>query len=156
MFRKMRRFKQQIPTGDCIKLLEKAPRGILAVLGDEGYPYTIPLNFVYDEGKIYFHSAMQGHKIDAVNNCSKASFCVLDEGYQNPGEWWYYFHSVIAFGRVRLMEDRTEINEKLWLLGKKYMPTMEEIEYDMTHNAPHTAMIEFTIEHITGKRIEEK
>ena len=54
MFRKMRRFKQQIPTGDCIKLLEKAPRGILAVLGDEGYPYTIPLNFVYDEGKIYF------------------------------------------------------------------------------------------------------
>lgn len=156
MFRKMRRFKQQIPTGDCFKILESAPRGVLAVLGDEGYPYSVPLNFVYDGGKIYFHTAFTGHKIDAIKNYDKASFCVLDEGYQNPGEWWHYFRSVIVFGKVRIMDDRDEINEKLRLLGIKYIPTKAELDYEMEHNAQHASMIELTIEHITGKRVEER
>jgi len=155
MFRKMRRFKQQLPEEECLDILEKAPRGVLAVLGDEGYPYTVPLNFVYHEGRLYFHTAFEGHKIDAIKNYDKASFCVLYEGYQNPGEWWYYFKSVIAFGKVRIMEDRDEINEKLRLLAMKYMPA-EEIEPDMAKNAHRAGMIELSIEHVTGKRVEEK
>lgn len=155
MFRKMRRFKQQLPEEECLDILEKAPRGVLAVLGDEGYPYTVPLNFVYHEGRLYFHTAFEGHKIDAIKNYDKASFCVLNEGYQNPGEWWYYFKSVVAFGKVRIMEDRDEINEKLRLLAMKYMPA-EEIEPDMAKNAHRAGMIELSIEHVTGKRVEEK
>ena len=65
-FRPMRRFKQQMTNEECIALLRKAPRGVLAVLGDGGYPYTVPLDFVYDDGKIYFHCAKEGHKLDAI------------------------------------------------------------------------------------------
>ncbi|MBQ7447689.1 MAG: pyridoxamine 5'-phosphate oxidase family protein [Eubacterium sp.] len=155
MFRKMRRFKQQLPEEECLKILETAPRGVLAVLGDDGYPYTVPLNFVHHEGRLYFHTAFNGHKVDAIKNYDKASFCVLNEGYQNPGEWWYYFKSVIAFGKIRILEDRDEINEKLRLLARKYMPE-KEIEPDMAKNAHHAGMIELTIEHVTGKRVEEK
>lgn len=156
MFRKMRRFKQQLTEEECLSILKSAPRGILAVLGDEGYPYTIPLNFVYHEGRLYFHTAFTGHKIDAIQNYDKASFCVLNEGCQNPGEWWYYFKSVIAFGKIRVMEDREEINQMLRLLGAKYFPTQEEIDHEMAHSASRASMIELTIEHMTGKRIEEK
>ena len=82
MFREMRRFKQQISTEKCVEILKNEPRGVLMVLGDDDYPYGIPIDFYYDERekKIYFHSAKQGHKIDAINRHDKASFCVYDQG----------------------------------------------------------------------------
>ena len=66
MFRKMRRFKQQLSEEECLEILKTAKRGVLAVLGDEGYPYAVPLDFVYEDGKIYFHCAKEGHKLDAI------------------------------------------------------------------------------------------
>ena len=156
MFRPMRRIKQQIPEEACVELLKTAPRGTLAVLGDDDYPYAVPLDFVYENGRLYFHCAREGHKLDAVRKSDKASFCVLGEGTQNPGEWWYYFTSVICFGRVRVVDDEAEAREKLRLLGEKYMPSREEVAAELAKNAARAAVLEFTIEHMTGKRVQEK
>lgn len=155
MFRKMRRFKQQLDEERCIEILKNEPRGVLAVLGDEGYPYTLPLDFVYDDGKIYFHSAVEGHKVDAIRKCDKASFCVLDKGVQEDGDWAYYFDSVIAFGRIKIVEDRNIAEEKLRLLGLKYFPTAEMVEHDMAKNAKRALVLELSIEHMTGKHVHE-
>ena len=89
MFRKMRRFKQQISEKECIRVLKEQPRGVLSMLGDDGYPYGIPLDHWYSEidNKLYFHCAKTGHKLDAIASCNKVSFCVMDEGYRKDGEW---------------------------------------------------------------------
>ncbi|MBQ9616719.1 MAG: pyridoxamine 5'-phosphate oxidase family protein, partial [Oscillibacter sp.] len=69
MFREMRRHGQQLPESECAEILRREPRGVLAVLGDDGYPYTVPLDFVYEGGKLYFHCAGEGHKLDAIKRC---------------------------------------------------------------------------------------
>ena len=52
---------------ECIEILINESRGVLALMGDEDYPYALPMSHVYVDGKIYFHGAMEGHKIDALN-----------------------------------------------------------------------------------------
>lgn len=155
-FRPMRRFKQQMTDEACIALLHKAPRGVLAVLGDGGYPYTVPLDFVYDGGKIYFHCAKEGHKLDAIRACDKVSFCVLGEGVKEPDSWWYHFESVICFGRMHIVEDPARKNAHLRLLGTKYFPQDYDIEADMAQDGPNAFILELQIEHMSGKRVREK
>ena len=155
-FRPMRRFKQAASEQECLGLLQSAQRGILSVLGDGGYPYGVPLNFVYEDGKIYFHCAVEGHKIDALCACPKASFCVLSEPVKNPGEWWNCFTSVICFGHVREISDQAEHDRLLRLLGAKYFPEGYDIDADMVRNAPRALVLELTIEHMTGKHVREK
>jgi len=156
IFRPMRRFKQAAAEQECLELLRVAPRGVLSVLGDGGYPYGVPLNFVYENGKIYFHCAVEGHKLDALRSWEKASFCVLSEAVKNPGEWWNCFTSVICFGRVRVITDPAEHNRLLRLLGEKYFPEGYDIEADMLRNAPRALVLELTIEHMSGKHVREK
>ena len=155
MFRKMRRFKQQLSEEECLEILRTAKRGVLAVLGDEEYPYAVPLDFVYEDGKIYFHCAKEGHKLDAILREPKCSFCVLSDGVPEPDSWWFHFSSVISFGKIAIMEDPEAIREKLILLGRKYMPTEEEIQTDILKNGPRANVLELTIEHMTGKRVKE-
>ena len=155
-FRPMRRFKQQMTDEACIALLQKAPRGVLAVLGDGGYPYTVPLDFVYDDGKIYFHCAKEGHKLDAIRTCNKVSFCVLSEGVKEPDSWWYHFESVVCFGRMHIVEEPAHKNTFLRLLGAKYFPQSYDIDVDMAQDAPNAFVLELQIEHISGKRVREK
>lgn len=154
MFRDMRRVNQQISQEECEKLMRDAKRGVLAVLGDEDYPYTIPLNYVYDDGHIYFHSAKEGHKLDALRKHDKVSFCVLSDGVQEENDWWYHFISVIAFGRIREIENDDERDKYLRLLGNKYFPSAEHLEKEMKL-APKVVMLDLKIEHVTGKRIKE-
>ena len=113
MFRKMVRFKQQLPEEECIGILTKQLRGVLSVLGDEGYPYGLPINhyFCPEDGKLYFHSGKTGHKIDAMKACDKASYCVYDEGFRKEGQWALNIKSVIVFGRIRFIEDHQEALE---------------------------------------------
>ena len=87
MFRNIVRVKQALPEEECIAILKKEPRGVLSVLGDDDYPYGMPLNHYYNEedGKLYFHSGMTGHRIDAIRRHPKASFCVYDEGVREDG-----------------------------------------------------------------------
>lgn len=156
MFREMRRHNQQLSNEECEAILAKAPRGVLAVLGDDGYPYTVPLDFVYTDGKVYFHSATSGHKLDAIAACDKCSFCVLDEGHQEENEWWYHFNSVVAFGRIRRLTDDDAILGALHALGNKYFPAEYDTEGDIARNFARVAVLELVIEHLSGKHVREK
>ena len=157
MFRPMRRIKQQIPEEECIRILKEEPRGVLSVLGDDGYPYGVPIDHYYDEktGRIYFHCAKEGHKLDAIRRCDKVSLCVYNKGYQIPGEWPWHITSVIVFGRIREVTDPVILEEKLRALGKKYIPTQEELEYEIARAMSRAAVLEMTIEHMTGKAVKE-
>ena len=111
MFREMARKKQLISEEECIELLKKEPRGVLSVLGDDDYPYGMPLNHYYceEDGKIYFHGGKSGHKIDSIKKHNKASFCVYDQGFRNDGEWALTIRSVIVFGKIEIIDDMEKI-----------------------------------------------
>ena len=155
MFREMRRYKQQISREECEALLKSAPRGVLAVQGDEDYPYAVPLDFLWQEGHLYFHCAKEGHKLDAIRRNEKVSFCVLSEGVQEENDWWFHFTSVIVFGRVREVETEEERLRLLRLFGAKYYPTEEGLEAEMQKGATRALVLDLQIEHMTGKRIRE-
>lgn len=156
MFREMRRIKQQLSREECGEVLASSPRGVLAVLGENGYPYGVPLNYVWHEGKLYFHGAREGHKLDALAANDKASFTVLDEGVREEGAWWLTFRSVIAFGRVRRVEDEAVAREMLTLIGQRYFPPEKDVAESVEHSMPRIAMLEMTIDHLTGKLVQEK
>lgn len=155
MFREMRRFRQQATEEECLEILKSAKRGVLAVHGDDGYPYTVPLDFVYEDGCMYFHGAKSGHKLDAIRRDDKVSFCVLSEGVKEENDWWYHFTSVICFGRMSEVTEQEEAYRCLRLLGRKYMPTVEMVEEDMEKNAARAAVLKLTVEHMTGKHVKE-
>jgi nitroimidazol reductase NimA-like FMN-containing flavoprotein (pyridoxamine 5'-phosphate oxidase superfamily) len=157
MFREMRRFKQQISNEECIQILKEQPRGVLSVLGDDDYPYGMPINHFYNEadGKIYFHGGMAGHKIDAIRRHDKVSFCVYDEGYRREGEWALNIRSVIVFGRVEFVEDKEKLLEIARLLSYKFTDDEEYIEHELVHSGPGTLMFAIVPEHITGKLVNE-
>ena len=96
-FREMRRKRQQLSKEESIAILEKATAGTLALLGDDDYPYAVPISYVYHEGKLYFHSALAGHKVDAIRKCENASFCVIEQDDVQPKKYTTFFRSVIAF-----------------------------------------------------------
>lgn len=156
MFRQMRRYKQKLSEKECINLLIKQPRGVLAVLGDNEYPYTIPINYVYDDGKIFFHGAKEGHKIDSLKNNAKVSFNVIDEGYKENGNWWYVFNSVVVFGKINFVEEPNKVVEKLKLFGNKYFPSDEYTENEIEKYKENTQILELEIEHVSGKKVTEK
>lgn len=157
MFRPMRRFKQQVSEAECIRILQEEKRGVLSVLGEDGYPYGIPLNHWYnpEDGKIYFHGAKTGHKIDAIAGCDKVSFCVWDAGYRKEGEWALNVTSVIVFGRIRLVADE----EKAKLIGanlcRKFTDDEEYIRHEIQSAISRVQCLELTIDHMTGKLVNE-
>ena len=156
MFRKMRRYTQQLPDNEAVEILEKGSSGTLAVLGDEGYPYAVPISYVYADGKLYFHCAKEGHKLDAIRSCDKASFCVIAEDNVVEEEFTTYFKSVIAFGKIRILENAAEIRSAIEILSDKYCHVgiaARNKEIDGAMN--RLCMLEFTIEHLTGKEAKE-
>ena len=155
-FRPMRRFKQQMSDGECAALLGRAARGVLSVVGDGGYPYGVPLDFLYADGHLYFHCAREGHKLDAIGRCDKASFCVLSDGVKEADSWWYHFESVVCFGRIAVVDDPARTDALLRKIGAKYFPQGYDIEDDMRKNAPRALVLDMRIEHISGKRVREK
>lgn len=155
-FRPMRRFKQELSREECERILGSARRGFLAAIGDGGYPYAVPLNFVFSDGGIYFHCAREGHKLDAIRSCDKVCFTVLDEPVQELGDWWFHVNSVICFGRIRILEDAAETLQRLKELGNKYFPEGYDMEDDLRRNGPHALVLALTPEHISGKKVREK
>lgn len=152
----MRRFKQEVPAEDCLAVLESAWRGVLSVHGENGYPYGVPMNYFLSDGKVYFHCAVEGHKLDAIRANDKVCFTVLSEPEKNPGEWWNCFTSVICFGRITEVKDDERKNALLRALGAKFFPAGYDIEADMVKNASRALILEFTIDHMSGKRVREK
>ncbi len=157
MFRKMRRFNQQITDAECKEILKTTKRGVLSILGDDGYPYGIPLDHWYceEDDRIYFHGAKEGHKIDAIKACDKASYCVYDEGYRREGEWALNITSVITFGRIRLVEDEDTAREICTELVKKFTDDKEYLEKELKNAFPRVQCLELIPEHMTGKLVNE-
>ena len=152
----MRRIRQQLSEEESIRFLEKATSGTLALLGDGGYPYAVPISYVYADGALYFHSALSGHKVDAIRNCDKASFCVIEQDEVKPVEYTTYFRSVIAFGRIRVIDDEAEKLGTDRMLGNKYNPNQEEsLQKELEHRLSRMLMIRLDIEHLTGKEATE-
>ena len=156
MFRNMRRLGQQLSQEECIDILINEPRGVLAVLGDDDYPYTVPVSHVYVDGKIYFHGSKTGHKNDAITKHSKVSYCVIDKGVKEKDSWWYTFRSVIAFGKITTLTDSAEKIDRLTHLGNKFFPTPEDTDDEIDRLLDSTEVFEITIEHMTGKVVQEK
>ena len=120
MFRKMRRNKQLLSIEDTITVLNRCTNGVLACLGDEEYPYAVPVSYVYFNDKIYLHSSKSGHKIDAIMKNPKVSFSVIDEDRIVSEEYTTYFRSVIAFGKARIIVGGDEWLEGFKALVEKY------------------------------------
>ncbi|MCH4193569.1 MAG: pyridoxamine 5'-phosphate oxidase family protein [Butyrivibrio sp.] len=155
MFRKMRRFNQGLSEEACVSILKAQPRGILAVHGEDGYPYALPLDYIYMDGRLYFHCAKEGHKLDAITADDRVSFCVMDEGFRKEGEWALNISSVIIFGRVRKIEDSAETIRIVRQLALKYYPTPEAAEEEVGKAAARVQILELTIDHMTGKLVNE-
>ncbi len=155
IFRAMRRKRQQLSSAENEELLRRATSGTLALCGDGGYPYAVPVSFVYRKGKIYFHSAMEGHKVDAIRRNEKVSFCVVERDDVHPEEFTTYFRSVIAFGRARFLTDRKEKLDALELLARKYAPQEVGMQAEIQKGFDHMLMIEIEVEHLTGKEAIE-
>ena len=158
MFRNVTRIKQILSNEECIDILKNQLRGVLSVLGDDGYPYGMPLNHFYNEedGKLYFHSGKSGHKVDAILRDPKASFCVCDEGTRENGNWYLTFRSVIVFGRIEIIEDRVKIYDIARKLSRKFTDDEAYIEQEVRNSGPGTLMFALIPEHITGKRVTER
>ena len=157
MFRSMRRFKQQISDEECIEVLKNAKRGVLSLIGDDGYPYGIPIDHWYceDDGKIYFHGAKEGHKIDAIKSCDKVSYCVYDDGYRKEGDWALSIKSVITFGRIKLVEDDEKAKEICIAITRKFTDDDEYLQKELTDAFPRVQCLELTPEYMTGKLVNE-
>lgn len=157
MFREMRRFKQQITNEECIEILKEEPRGVLSVLGDDGYPYGVPMDHRYSEkeGKLYFHCAKEGHKLDAIAKCDKAGYCVMDGGYRKEGEWALNIRSVIVFGRICVVTDEEKKKEICTNLCRKFTEDEAYLKREMKNAFPRVCCLELSIDHMTGKLVNE-
>ncbi|MCR5112316.1 MAG: pyridoxamine 5'-phosphate oxidase family protein [Acholeplasmatales bacterium] len=158
MFRKMRRFAQQTTTEEAINILLNEKRGVLSLIGDEGYPYGVPMNYYYDKesGNIYFHGAKEGHKIDSIKKNNKACFTVYTQGEKREGEWFYRPQSVICFGHINFINDIELTKKLLWPLGDKYFPSKEYTKAEIEESLNHVQVLELVIDHMTGKSVKEK
>lgn len=156
MFREMRRNKQVLTPEESIAVLENGTSGVLAVSGDGGYPYAVPLSYVYHDEKIFFHCAASGHKLDAIAGNPKVSFCVIGQDHVVPQEYTSYFRSVIVFGRARVIEDAAEKRAALEKLAAKYSPDHEQGRLrEIDRFFSNVCMVEILIEHMSGKEARE-
>ena len=153
MFREMRRNKQQLSDEEVEAILREGKTGTLAVNGEGGYPYAVPMNYVYADGRIYLHSAQSGHKVDAMRADDRVSFCVVGADDVVPEKYATNYKSVIAFGRARFVEDEVEKMASLRRLGDKYNPGEDEsLDKEVASGYSRVRMIAIDIEHMTGKQ----
>ncbi len=153
MFRKMRRKQQELTKEETAAVLSRGTSGVLSLAGDDGYPYGVPVSYVYDGEKIYFHCAKSGHKLDAVRRNAKASFCVIDQDQIIPEKYTTGYRSAVVFGQIRIIEDDREKRAAIEKLAVKYAPddtaANRKNMIDREWNA--FCMLEMGIECMTGK-----
>ena len=154
VFRRMRRSAQQLDRAECERILSEADCGVLAVIGDGGRPYAVPVNHVYRDGKLYFHCAVSGHKLDAIRRNPNVSYCVIGRGEVLPAELATSYTSVIVFGKARIASDETELRRIAVLIGSRFSADHpEEVlrETDETITSGRLCCVEIAIDHMTGK-----
>lgn len=188
-FRKMRRIRQELGKDACLEIINRATSGVLSVIGDEGYPYGVPLGYVFVPGdeqagepeadstagepddmpagepadvpaapaKFFFHCAKKGHKLDAIRACDKVCFTIIDRDDVVADEFTTYYRSVVCFGRAKILDTPEEIIPALKLLADRYSPdeSEEKKNCEISKQLPALVMIEFDVEHMTGKEAIE-
>lgn len=157
MFRSLRRTKNAISEEATKALLKREKRGVLAVNGDDGYPFAFPINYFYDEenNKIFFHGAKSGHKVDSLNRNDKVCFTVYGNEFFED-DWAPFVQSVVVYGRCTLIMDDVERESRVRELAMKYYPSKEEVEEEIRMDIHAVQLYELTIEHMCGKQIHEK
>ncbi|MBR1972355.1 MAG: pyridoxamine 5'-phosphate oxidase family protein [Oscillospiraceae bacterium] len=157
MFREVARKKQQLDKAQCVELLKTEMRGVLSLIGDDGYPYGLPIDHWYHEedGCLYFHSGPVGHKVDAIRNCDKASFCVYDQGFRKDGDWALNIKSVIVFGHIEIVEDHAKAIELTRALSFKYTSDAAYIQEEIDKYGHEVLVFKLVPEHMTGKITKE-
>ena len=156
MFHAMRRKRQLLTEEQSLEILRRGTSGVLSMQGDDGYAYGVPLSYVYKEGKLYFHSAVSGHKLDCIRREGRVSFCVIGQDQVMPAEYTTYFRSVIVFGRARVLGDEAEKRRALELLAEKYAPGPGEARrLEVEKELPRVCIVELSVEHMTGKEAVE-
>ena len=158
MFRPARRKNREISIEDTKKILSDERRGVLAVNGDEGYPYAIPINYIYDDEnqKIFFHGARIGHKVDSIKKCDKVCFTVYGPEVIKDEAWAPYVKSAVVFGRCHIIEDAAEANVRLRQLAMKYYPNEMTVNEEIKASGKAVQMYEIVVEHMSGKEIQER
>ena len=158
MFRPIRKKKNQISDEAAKELLRTSRRGVFAVNGDDGYPYAIPINFLYDEDaqKIYFHGSRAGHKVDSLRACDKVCFTVYGNETIKDEPWAPYMQSLVVFGRCRLLESGEESLALVKRFAMKYYPDESLVDIEIAEGGKAVQMYEITIEHYSGKEVQER
>jgi nitroimidazol reductase NimA-like FMN-containing flavoprotein (pyridoxamine 5'-phosphate oxidase superfamily) len=148
----MRRKRQLLSIAETIEIIKACTSGVLGVAGDDGYPYTVPLSYAYQEGKLFFHCAKEGHKIDGIKRNDKVTFCIIDKDEIIQEKFTTHFRSVIIFGRARILTEDSERRDALESLIAKYSPDyMDEGQVEIDRNWDRVCLVEVKIEHMTGK-----
>lgn len=156
MFKQMRRIKQQLSEKECIDILQRQNVGTLALAKNGDYPYAVPLNYVYYNGKIYFHCAITGHKIDIIKKQNKASFCVIDKDTVVPEKYTTFYRSVIVFGKAEIVEDDVEKMVALKELSYKYVSKDDKAHLKEINGAwNRTCVFSLSIDYLSGKEAIE-
>ena len=153
MFHEMRRKAQQMSLADCTVVLKRCTAGVLALYGDDGYPYAVPISYVYDGRQLCFHSAIEGHKIEAIKHCGQASFCVIDQDQIVPEKYTTLYRSVIVFGQIALVEENKEKRQLIEKLAIKYAPTdtVQRRTQAIDKEWERLCVLKMSIEHLSGK-----
>jgi len=157
MFRELARKNKEISEAECVKLLKEETRGVLSVLGDDDYPYGMPMNHFYNEedGCIYFHCGKNGHRLDAIQKHDKVSFCVYDKGIATDGDWALHVNSVIVFGKLEVIDDLETITDISAKLSHKFTQDEMYIQKEIELYAKETLLLKLKPEHMCGKRVKE-
>ena len=152
MFREMRRAERALDKAACEEILNRGETCVLALMGDDGYPYAVPVNYCYTDGKVYIHCAQEGHKLDSIRRCDKGSLTVVDCAEVLPEKHSTHYRSVIAFGRFRILEEG-EVRRAIEAFSLRHSPNVpkDEREKVIAHWLPSVAIIEFTPEYMSGK-----
>ena len=158
MFREMLRKKQALTLDECVRVLREEKRGVLSVIGDDGYPYALPIDHYWaDDGHIYFHCGRTGHKLDAVRKHDKVSYCVCDEGFRKEGEWALNIRSVVIFGRMHPVDEEDDAMRRKIAIGlcRKFTDDEAFLQNELKNALPRASFLELIPEHMTGKLVNE-
>ena len=148
----MRRKKQLLSEAETIEILQSCTSGVLAVIGDDDYPYAVPLSYAYKDKKLFFHFAKAGHKIDSLIKNNKVSFCVIKTDNVIQKTFTTHFRSAIVFGRARILTENGEKKYALECLVEKYSPDyITEGQSEIERDWNRVCVAEVEIEHMTGK-----
>lgn len=152
MFREMRRKKQLLSEEETIEILKLCTSGVLGVIGDDDYPYTVPVSYAFKDDKLFIHSAKQGHKIDSIKRNDKVSFCVIEKDEVIQEAFTTHFRSVSIFGRARILTEDSDRRYAIESLVEKYSPAyIKEGQQEIEREWDRVCLIEVEIEHMTGK-----